>query len=216
MRSLVENDVWELVQPPVNRKIVGSKWVFKVKRDGDGRVERYKARLVAQGYTQQRGADYDETFSPVVRMESLRTVIGLAARNGLKLHQLDVTTAFLNGRLQEEVYMYQPEGFVAQGQEHLVCKLNRSLYGLKQSPRCWNSTLDNYLKKIGFLQSVSDPCVYISALGKELAVVGVYVDDIVVACQSDEQLVRIYKDICQKFAMKDLGKLHHFLGIRVV
>ena len=216
MRSLVENDVWELVQPPVNRKIVGSKWVFKVKHDGDGRVERYKARLVAQGYTQQRGADYDETFSPVVRMESLRTVIGLAARNGLKLHQLDVTTAFLNGRLQEEVYMHQPEGFVAQGQEHLVCKLNRSLYGLKQSPRCWNSTLDNYLKKIGFLQSVSDPCVYISALGKELAVVGVYVDDIVVACQSDEQLVRIKKDICQKFAVKDLGKLHHFLGIRVV
>ena len=90
----------------MNRKIVGSKWVFKVKHDSDGRVERYKARLVAQGYTQQRGADYDETFSPVIRMESLRTVIGLAARNRLKLHHLDVTTAFLNGRLQEEVYMH--------------------------------------------------------------------------------------------------------------
>ncbi len=104
-------------------KPVGSKWVYKVKVEGDGRVERFKARLVAQGYTQTKGAkgaDYDETFSPVVRMESLRTVVSLAVRNGLKLHQLDVTTAFLNGKLQEEIYMRQPEGFIAEG--HLVCK----------------------------------------------------------------------------------------------
>ena len=133
MRSLDNNHVWDLVQLPEGRKLVGSKWVFKVKLDGDGQVERYKARLVAQGFTQTKGADYDETFSPVVRMESLRTVVGLAVRNGLQIRQLDVTTAFLNGTLNELVYMRQPEGFVAEGKEHLVCKLNRSLYGLKKS-----------------------------------------------------------------------------------
>ena len=215
MKSLQDNNVWELVKLPEGRKCVGSKWVYKVKVDGDGHVERYKARLVAQGYTQQKGADYDETFSPVVRMESVRTVVGLAVRHGLKLHQLDITTAFLNGELEEEVYMHQPEGFVADGQEDLVCKLKRSIYGLKQSPRCWNTTLDTYLKKIGFLQSVSDPCVYIAAVD-EMAVIGVYVDDIVIACKSEERLRRIKHDICQKFDVKDLGKLHHFLGMKII
>ena len=171
MQSLQNNEVWELVEPPLGRKVVGCKWVYKIKRDGDGRIERYKARLVAT-----LGADYDETFSPVVRMESLRMLIGLAAR--LKLHQLDVTTQWA----EEE----QPNGFIAEGQEKLVCKLKRSIYGLKQSPRCWNATLDTYMKEIGFLQSTGDPCIYIAALG-EVAVVGVYVDDIVVACKSDER-----------------------------
>ena len=169
IKSLDDN-VWELVEPPAGWKIVGSKWVYKIKHDGEERVQRYKARLVAQGYTQKRGAYYDETFSPVITMESLRTVVGLAARNGLKLHQLDVTAAFLNGGLEEEVFMQQPEGFILKGQEQLVCKLRRSIYGLKLSPRCWNFTLDSYLKKIGFLQSISDPCIYIAALD-ELAVV---------------------------------------------
>ena len=116
---------------------------------------------MAQGYTQTKGADYDETFSPVVRMESLRMIVGLAAKHTLKLHQLDVTTAFLNGQLQEEVYMEQPDGFIAEGQEKVVCKLRRSIYGLKQSPRCLNTTLDTYMKEIGFLQSTGDPCVCI-------------------------------------------------------
>lgn len=215
MRSLRRNDVWELVALPENRQVVGSKWVYKVKVDGDGQVERYKARLVAQGYTQQKGADYDETFSPVVRMESLRTVVGMAVRNGMRLHQLDVTTAFLNGKLNEVVYMWQPEGFVAEGSENLVCRLKRSIYGLKQSPRCWNSTIDGYLKQLGFLQSNSDPCVYIAALG-ELAVIGVYVDDIVIACRNEERIKEVKRALCMKFDVNDLGELHHFLGLKVV
>jgi len=170
---------------------------------------------VAQGFTQRKGDDYDETFSPVVRMESLRTVIGLAVRHGLSLHQLDVTTAFLNGKLEEVVYMQQPEGFVAGGDKQLVCKLKRSIYGLKQSSRCWNTTIDSYLKQLGFLQSNSDPCVYIAAVG-ELAVVGVYVDDIVVACKSEVRLKEFKQGLCRKFEVKDLGKLRHFLGIKVV
>ena len=215
MRSLESNNVWELVELPEDRKVVGSKWVYKVKVDSDGRMERCKARLVAQGFSQRRGDDYDETFSPVVRMESLRAVVGLAVRNGLSLHQLDVTTAFLNGRLEEVVYMRQPEGFVAEGSEHLVCRLKRSIYGLKQSSRCWNSTIDGYLKQLGFLQSNSDPCVYIAAVG-EMAVVGVYVDDIVVAYKSEARLKKFKQGLCRKFDVKDLGKLHHFLGMKVV
>ena len=136
MASLQTNEVWDLVELPKDRKAVGSKWIFRVKTNADGTVERHKARLVAQGFSQKFGDEYDETFCPVVRFESVRTIIALAAQHGLKLHQMDVTTAFLNGELKEEIYMKQPEGFIAKGKEHLVCKLNRSIYGLKQSPRC--------------------------------------------------------------------------------
>ena len=126
---------------------VGSKWVFKVKTDEGGKVECYKAQLVAQGFTQKYGTDYDETFCPVVRLESIHTLIALSVQYGLELHQVDVTTALLNGELEEEVYMSQPEGFVAEGREHLVCRLKKSLYGLKQSPPCWNAALDKHLRE---------------------------------------------------------------------
>jgi len=129
-------------------------------------------------------------------------VVGLSVRNGLRLHQLDVTTAFLNGKLEEVVYMRQPEGFVAKGREQLVCRLKRSIYGLKQSSRCWNSTIDGYLKQLGFLQSNSDPCVYIAALG-EMAVIGVYVDDIVVACKSEKRMEEVKRALYRKFEVKD-------------
>ena len=135
MQSIHDNDVWDLVELPNQRKAIGCKWVFKRKIGADGSVERYKAHLVAQGFSQQHGLDYDETFSPVVRFESLRTVIALAVQNNLYLQQMDFTSAFLNGNLEEEVYMKQPEGFVEKGKENLVCKLKHSLYGLKQSPR---------------------------------------------------------------------------------
>ena len=128
MRSLQDNDVWELVELPKDRKPVGSKWVFKVKTNENGDVERYKARLVAQGFMQVKGADYDETFCPVVRMESLRALVAMSVRRSFKLHQLDITTAFLNGNLEEEVFMTQPEGFVIQGKQDMVCRLKRSLY----------------------------------------------------------------------------------------
>ena len=159
--SLQEHDVYELTELPRGRKAVGCKWVFKIKHNADGSVERYKARLVAQGYSQRHGIDYDETFSPVVRFESIRTVVVLSVQRGLKLHQIDVTSAFLNGELEDEVYMKQPEGFEVEGKEDLVYKLKKSLYGLKQSSRCWNSVLDEHLKSIGFVQTESDPCIYV-------------------------------------------------------
>ena len=147
MQSLHRNKVWALVEPPPNPKVIGSKWVFKRKVNANGEVERHKACLVAQGFSQKYGLDYEETFSPVVRFESIRSVIALGAQHKLQLHQMDVSTAFLNGELDEEVYMQQPEGFVEEGKEHMVCYLKRSIYGLKQSPRCWNHALDSQLEK---------------------------------------------------------------------
>lgn len=215
MESLYANEVWDLVELPKSKKAVGSKWVFKVKVDADGEIERHKARLVAQGYSQRFGSDYDETFSPVVRFESVRTVAALAAQHGLKLHQMDVKTAFLNGELKEEVYMKQPEGFVVKGKENLVCRLKRSLYGLKQSPRCWNIVLDEKLRKMGFMQTKSDPCIYTAAQG-EMFLVAVYVDDLILGGQSDKRIREVKKELTTYFDVKDMGDLKHFLGVKIV
>ena len=172
VESLRANDVWDLVELSKDRKTVGSKWVFKLKVAADGSIE-----SMAQGFSQKFGVDYDETFCPVVRPESVRGVITLAAQNDLKLHQMDITTVFLNGELKDEVYMKQPEGFIEGGQEHLVCRLKRSIYGFKQSPRCWNTALDVQLKAMGFALSTSDPCIYTSTKG-EVFIIAVYVDNI--------------------------------------
>ena len=184
MQSLQDNSVWEMVDLPKERKPIGCKWVFKVKTNEEGEVERYKARLVAQEFSQVKAADYDETFCPVVRHESLRMLIATAVQRGLQLHQMDVTTAFLNGVLEEEILMRQPEGFVVKGLEHMVCRLKHSIYGLKQLPRCWNSVLDEYLKQFGFVKLTSDPCIYTMACGE--MIVGVYVDDIIIAGKNEK------------------------------
>jgi len=214
MQSLFDNDVWDLVELPPNQTPVGSKWVYKTKTGSDGEIERYKARLVAKGYTQKSGMDYDETFCPVVRQESLRTLVATALQKGLKLHQIDVSTAFLNGTLQEEVYMQQPEGFVKKGEEHLVCKLRKSIYGLKQAPRCWNMVLDAYLKDLKFVQSASDPCIYVSS-ENETFYLGVYVDDIVLAGESETSIQRIKDALSRRFDIKDMGSLRYFLGMTI-
>ncbi|KAF2344435.1 Reverse transcriptase RNA-dependent DNA polymerase, partial [Trinorchestia longiramus] len=160
MASMNINSVWSLVECPKNKKPIRCKWIFKKKTGPDGNVCSYKARLVAQGYAQKFGVDYDETFSPVVRFESVRAVLALAAKHNLQLHHMDVATAFLNGELSEEIYLTQPEGFVSEGNENLVCRLNKSLYELKQSPKCWNTALDGHLKQLGFKQSKNDACIY--------------------------------------------------------
>lgn len=160
-KALMENDTWELVKLPRERKAIGCKWVFRVKYNGEGQVERFKGRLIAQGYSQKYGIDYDETFSPVARFSSIRTLIAFAVEMGMQIHQMGVVTAFLNGDLKEEIYMQQPPGYNQPRKEGLVCKLKKSLYGLKQSPRCWNEKLCEYLKLLGFKQSNADPCVFV-------------------------------------------------------
>ena len=188
--------------------------MFKVKRDADGNMERCKARLVARGFTQKYGVDYDETFSPVIRFESFRALVALAVKHGLQLHQMDVTTAFLHGVLEEDVYMKQPEGFERSGEEHMVCKLKKSLYGLKQSLRCWNPALDQKLQEMGFRQTNADPCLYMKIDGGP-AYVAVYVDDLVIAAK-DPTLIKDIKDkFSSFFDMKDMGRLHHFVGMKV-
>ena len=159
--SLLENKTWELVPLPSGRKPIGSKWVFKVKHTSDGTVERFKARLVAKGYAQSPGIDYGETFSPVVKFQSIRVILALAAQYGLVLHQMDVVTTLVNGDVDETIYMQQPDGYVHKEKEQLICKLNKSLYGLKESPRCWNKVFAEFMRSIGFNQSAADPCIYI-------------------------------------------------------
>ena len=215
MTSLRENHVWDLVKFPVGKKTVGSKWVYKVKTGADGSVQRYKARLVAQGFTQQYGTDFDETFCPVVRQESLQLLMALSVRYGLSIHQVDVTTAFLNGMLEKEVYMQQPKGFECPGKEEFVYKLNKSIYSLKQLPCCWNSTLDAFLKEMQFTQTASDPCIYYQKVGKDIMFIGVYVDDIILAAKNEKQLKQVKEDLSNKFDIKDLRELKYFLGIKV-
>ncbi|KAK3880875.1 hypothetical protein Pcinc_014673 [Petrolisthes cinctipes] len=213
MSSIQESDVYELVELPKGSKSLKCRWVFKKKILSNGSVERYKARLVAQGCSQKFGIDYDETFCPVARFESVRTVLALASQRGMKLHHMDVTTAFLNGTLMEEVYM-KPDGFVEQGKETMVCKLKKSIYGLKQSLRCWNYTLDSSLRELGFVQTSGDPCIYDNL--EDFFIVAVYVDDIILACNCDDKVRKVKDSLSSQFKLKDLGELQYFLGVKVV
>lgn len=214
--SLMKLGTWELVDRPKDKKIIPCKWVYKLKKDAYGNVTKYKARLVVKGYNQTQGVDYYETFAPVIRHSSLRTLFALAAELGLKMRHLDVDTAFLNGELQEEVYMDQPIGFVQKDKENKVCLLRKSLYGLKQAPRAWNKKLDETLLKIGFMGTPSEPCVYTKLFGnEELVVLGVYVDDIIVFYRSDMTLDVILKDLQKYFGLKDLGNLKSYLGLQI-
>ena len=215
INSLNTNKVWDLAELPCGRKAIGSKWVFKRKYDSGGKMKQHKARLVAQGFLQKHGVDYNETFCPVVRFESVQTVIALAAKHDLKLHQLDITMAFLNGELNVDIYMKQPERFEVKSKEHRVCNLNRNLYGLKQSPRCWNEALNSQLKKMDFKQLENDHCIYTQASGGEIFIAAVYVDDIILASKSSTRIQEFIKSISESFDIKDMGKLHYFLGVKI-
>lgn len=211
--ALAHNDTWELVDLPPDRKPIGCKWVFKTKYTSSGAIDKFKARLVAKGYAQKYGIDYDETYAPVVHRSSLRVLLSDAVERGMIIHQMDVQTAFLNGILSEEIFMTQPDGFIEPGKEKLVCKLKRSLYGLKQSPKCWNTVLDEHLKSQGFIQSSADSCVYVRWRGSEKMMIAVYVDDLIIMSDSDIQLNEMKDALCSRFKMSDLGPLHHCLGI---
>ncbi|KAJ4703078.1 Retrovirus-related Pol polyprotein from transposon TNT 1-94 [Melia azedarach] len=150
IKAIVKNDTWELVSLSKGHKAIGVKWVYKAKQNSKGEIERYTARLVAKGYSQRAGIDYDEVFAPVARLETVRLIISLAVQNKWKIHQMDEKSAFLNGVLEEEVYIQQPTGFEVKGQEDKVLKLKKALYGLKQAPRAWNSRINKYFQKNGF------------------------------------------------------------------
>ena len=176
---------------------------------------KHKARLVAKGYMQRQGIDFKEVFAPVARMETVRVLIALAAHHGWPIHHMDVKTVFLNGELIEEVYVEQPPGFVVDGQEHKVLRLQKALYGLRQAPRAWNAKLDTSLHALGFKRSEAEHAVYRRSNGDEMLLVGVYVDDLVIAGSSINEVTRFKQEMTNLFKMSDLGELSYYLGIEV-
>jgi hypothetical protein len=212
--GLLANQTWDLVLRLSGCNVVTSKWIWTIKRRADGIVEHYKACWVLQGFTQRPGVDYDETFSPVVKPAIVRTVLSLALSWSWPVHQLDVKNAFLHGSLAETVYCSQPVGFMESSYPDLVCRLNKSLYGLKQAPRAWYSWFATFLLTLGFVEAKSDTSLFIYHHADGVAYL-LYVDDIVLTASSPQLLQRIITSLQQEFAMKDLGQLHHFLGMTV-
>lgn len=215
MESIEKNGTWELTELPPGHKVIGLKWIYKIKRDANGNIVKHKARLVAKGYVQEKGVDFDEFFAPVTRLETVRLLLALAAKNSWEVHHLDVKTAFLNGDIKEEVYVMQPEGFVKKGKEKLVYKLFKALYGLRQAPRAWYSKLNSCLQGLGFVRCPYEHAVYTKRVGKESLIVGVYVDDLLVTGTDVNLIKNFKKQMNDKFDMSDMGKLSYYLGIEV-
>jgi hypothetical protein len=159
--ALLQNETWTLVPPPPRVNVIDSKWVFKVKKHSDGSIEHYKARLVARGFQQHYGLDYEDTFSPVVKPTTIRLLLSIAVTRGWSLRQLDVQNAFLHGLLEEEVYMRQPPGFFDPDRPDHICRLTKALYGLKQAPRAWHARLATILRAHGFAPSTADSPLFL-------------------------------------------------------
>jgi histone deacetylase 1/2 len=213
--SIEDNGTWTLVDLPHGVRPIGLKWVYKIKRDAAGLITKYKGWLVEKGYVQRPGIDFDEVFSPVARLESVRLLIALAATEGWTVHHMDVKSAFLNGELLEDVYVEQPPSFVVKGQEKKVLHLVKALYGLRQAPRAWYSKLDESLIKLGFQRSSSEHAVYLRGTGSHRLIVGMYVDDLVITGASTHDIDLFKKEMKATFKMSDLGLLHYYLGLEV-
>ncbi|KAK1645287.1 hypothetical protein QYE76_063092 [Lolium multiflorum] len=213
--ALLKNDTWNLVPPKPGVNIIDCKWVFKVKKHADGSIERYKARLVAKGFKQRYGLDYEDTFSPVVKPTAIRVLLSLAVTRGWSLRQLDVQNAFLHGILDEEVYMRQPPGFADPDRPTHLCRLVKALYGLKQAPRAWHARLGTALRALGFIPSTADTSLFLFQRPQVTMYILVYVDDIILVSSSVPAADRLVSSLRTAFAVKDLGKLHYFLGLEV-
>jgi hypothetical protein len=211
--SLTENKTWTLVPRPKNQKILKSKWVYKLKTDLDGNIIRYKSRLVVQGFRQNFLEDYIDTFSSVLHKSSFRCFLSIATSKGYKLRHIDIDTAFLNADIEEgvEIYIEQPEGFVDPENPDHVCLLQKSLYGIKQAPRLWEDHISSYLQNTLKLRPTSDPCILIN----DYCVIAIYVDDIIIAAETDDKTSEIFSIIKNQYKCKDLGKLHSYIGFEI-
>ncbi|ELR25377.1 Polyprotein, putative [Acanthamoeba castellanii str. Neff] len=209
IKALTHNCVFKLEPLPAGRKAIRARWLFKIKRLTNGMINHFKAQWVG------KGIDFDETFSPVVHIKNLQLLLAIATALDLKIHQMDVDTAFLNAKLTEEVYIEQPEGFVDPDKPHHMCRLLKSLYGLKQAPHEWNRTLDAHLHDNDFKPTVTDPCIYIHQQeDHQLVMIAVYIDDCMII--APKHLLNETKNVLRRhFKMKDLGEAESVLGIEI-
>lgn len=211
--SLISNNVWKLVDRPSNENVIKCKWVYKKKYDANGNFDKYKARLVARGFTQVEGLDYNDTFSPVVRHSTIRILFSLANELNLNIDHIDVTTAFLNGDLQETIFMEQPPGFSDNEFKNKVCLLLKGIYGLKQASRIWNVKVHNLLTKNGYIQSKCEPCVYLKHSNKDITIIALYVDDFYIFYSTKcNELLPL---LDQNFSVRNLGSLKNCLGMNI-
>jgi hypothetical protein len=213
MESLLANNTWELVPRPIDYKVLVPKWVFKVKYNPDGSLERCKARVVVKGFMQQEGIDFFDVFAPTSKHVTMRVLLALAAYDDMFIEHLDVKTAFLNGELEETIYMQQPDGYV--GDPNKVCRLIKSLYGLKQAPRAWFLKLKSELEAMGFTASKADPSLYFKVINGIPVYILVFVDDIMVICSDKTVSAQVKTDLMKRFDIRDLGNITRFIGIRV-
>ncbi|UYV77939.1 hypothetical protein LAZ67_15002938 [Cordylochernes scorpioides] len=213
--SLTSHNVWTLVPKPENENLIKGKWIFNIKMNPDGSIDKRKARFVAMGHNQKPGVDYEESFAPVMKLDSLRTLIAIASQQNMKIEQYDVKTAYLNAELKDDVYLEQPEGFVQAGQENKVCKLNRSLYGLPQSRRCWNEKINQIFNDIGLRRLESEPCAYILQEEEKTLIIGIYVDDFLIIGSDSTIINRIVKQLDKQIVIVRKEKPIFFLGIKI-
>lgn len=211
LRSLKKNSTWELVKRPKNRNVVGCRWVYKLKSNPSGPV--FKARLVAKGYSQREGVDYGETFSPVVRYDSIRTILSIAAAEDLEMAQFDVKTAFLNGDLDEEIFMEAPKGLNIE-EENMICRLKKSLYGLKQASRVWNKKFTKFLSDFNMVQSKADPCVFSGRVNGIKVILLLYVDDGLILSKCKKTLEAVINHLSNNFEMTR-GSDGHYVGMEI-
>lgn len=211
--ALMENNTWKLVCMPPDRRPIDCKWVYKTKRNNDGNIVRHKARLVIKGCAQRKGVDFEETYAPVVRYNSIRFLLAISAQMNLQIDQMDAVSAFLQGELNETIFMLQPEGFTNGSAQ--VCQLNKSLYGLKQASRVWNAKLNTSLINLGLTRSDMDPCIYFRKEGAKLLIVAIYVDDILIFANNEQSKSDLKRNLTELFRIKDLGQVSSVLGINV-
>ncbi|KAL0315137.1 UNVERIFIED_CONTAM: Retrovirus-related Pol polyprotein from transposon TNT 1-94 [Sesamum calycinum] len=215
MDSMSSNQVWTLVDRPKGVRPIGCKWVYKRKIGADGEVTTFKAKLVAKGYTQRPRVDFEVTFSPVAMAKSIQIMLAIAAWYDYEIWQMDVKTAFLNGFVEEEIYMDQSEGFTVVGEEQKVCHFQRSIYGLKQASRSWNIRFDEFIRGYDFVKNDFDPCVYKKVSGTSVLFLVLYVDDILLIGNDIKMLGDTKAWLSTQFSMKDLGEASYILGIKI-
>lgn len=213
-KAFMTKETWEVALLPPKRSSVGCKWVFSTKRDALGHIVKYKARLVARGFSQVEGVDFNETFVLVAKFSTIRCIVTLGAAMDWEMYQMDVKTAFLNPNLEEVIYMDQPQGFVQEGQEHLKCKLKKALHGLKQSGRAWYRDIDAVFTKKGFSKGHADHSLYTMQSDEHLVIVILYVDDLILLASRMPKMLEVKAMFKKEYEMTDLGELNYCLGVK--